>query len=265
MSPDGSARFEGGGAVLECSLVPWDTEIFGFPVAQITRIDIHEGGDPSEVLADFERWCASHVARLISCRLDHEKLRESMALEATGFRFVEMVYGPRFDAFMEIATPRYGVHLSDATPADVSGIERVAYSAFTTGRFLLDDRLAPELSRRRYATWVRTSFESDRHTVLKAEVDSQLVGFLIAEHRPDSSVYWHLTAIAPEWQGMGMGTSVWQATLLRHRSDGASYVETTISGHNLPIINLYARLGFSFRSAQMTFHRLRDPDTGSGR
>ena len=57
----------------------------------------------------------------------------------------------------------------------------------------------------------------------------------------------------------GMGMSLWQAMLLRHRAEGATFVETTISGHNLPIINLYARLGFSFASAQMTFHRLRDP------
>jgi RimJ/RimL family protein N-acetyltransferase len=101
--------------------------------------------------------------------------------------------------------------------------------------------------------------------VLKAEVDGRLVGFFIVENRPDGSAYWHLTAIAPEWQGKGMGMSVWQAALLRHRSEGASAVETTISGHNLPIINLYARLGFRFASAQMTFHRLREPDLGTGR
>ena len=48
--------------------------------------------------------------------------------------------------------------------------------------------------------------------------------------------------------------------LLRHRAEGATFVETTISGHNLAIINLYARLGFSFGAAQMTFHRLRDAE-----
>ncbi len=97
--------------------------------------------------------------------------------------------------------------------------------------------------------------------LLKAEVEGDLVGFFILEHRPDRSVYWHLTAIAPRWQGKGMGMSLWQTMLLRHRTEGASFVETTISAHNLPIINLYARLGFSFRSAQMTFHWLRDPQS----
>ena len=48
--------------------------------------------------------------------------------------------------------------------------------------------------------------------------------------------------------------------LLRHRREGASFVETTISGHNLAALNLYARLGFSFGAAQMTFHWLDGPD-----
>ena len=247
------------GAVLECALVPWDSEIFGFPVAQIRRFDLGEGARPAEVLDVFDAWCTSHDVRLVSCRLDHLQLRESMALEERGFRFIEMVYGPRFDSFGAIAAPKHDLQVAEATPADVARIEDVAYSAFTTGRFLLDDRLAPELSRRRYATWVRNSFASPEHTVLKAEADGDLVGFLIVEQRPDQSVYWHLTAIAPDWQGKGIGMSLWQTMLIRHRTEGATFVETTISGHNLPIINLYARLGFSFASAQMTFHRLTGP------
>jgi len=260
MSSEVAARFESPGAILQCSLVPWDTEIFEFPVVQIGRFELDERADPSEVLRAFDAWCADRSVRLISCRLGHERLRESMALEATGFRFVEMVYGPRFDRFDAVGMPQHDVLLTEALPTDGARIEAIAYAAFTTGRFLLDRRLDPELSRRRYATWVRTSFESATQVVLKAEIDRRLVGFLIVERRDDASVYWHLTAIAPESQGKGVGTSVWQAALLRHRSEGVSFVETTISGHNLPIINLYARLGFTFASANMTFHRLRDVD-----
>ncbi len=107
------------GTVLECSIVPWDTEIFGFPVAQISRLTIDERGDPAVVLDAFEAWCAAQGVRLISCRLDHTQLRESMVLEATGFRFIEMVYGPRFDAFGQIGASRHDVALSVATEVDV--------------------------------------------------------------------------------------------------------------------------------------------------
>ena len=266
MKPTAQTLLERGGAVLECSLVPWDSEIFEFPVAQISRFDLREDAQSGEILGAFAAWCDSHDVQLVSCRLDHMQLRESSALEGQGFRFIEMVYGPRFEAFDAIAAPRHIIRVAEATDADIGLIEAVARTAFTTGRFKLDRRLPSELSGRRYSTWVQTSFESLRHEVLKAEVgpEGDLVGFFILERRPDRSVYWHLTAIAPRWQGKGMGMSLWRTMLLRHRAEGASFVETTISGHNLPTINLYARLGFSFASAQMTFHWLRDPQVVAG-
>jgi Acetyltransferases len=252
-------RIERAGAVLECSLVPWDSEIFEFPVAQIGHIELREGAPATELLQAFDAWCADHDVRLVSCRLDHLQLRESMALEEHGFRFVETVYGPRLESFERVAAPRHTLQVNEATLDDLAELSEIASTAFTTGRFLLDSRLPPALSNRRYATWVRNSFDEPRQQVLKAEADGDLVGFFIVERRPDASFYWHLTAIAPEWQGKGIGLSLWQTMLIRHREEGATYVETTISGHNLPAINLYGRLGFSFASAQMTFHWLRDP------
>jgi GNAT superfamily N-acetyltransferase len=244
------------GASLECFVVPWDTAIAGFGVAQIDRLELRPDGGAAEALEAFGAWCAEHDVRLVSCRLDHLQLRESMALEAVGFRFVEMVLGPRLDPLGRIAAARHPIEVSEALQGDLDAIEAIAYSAFDTGRFLLDHRLPPELSRRRYAAWVRNAFAGEEQTVLKAEAGGDLIGFFIVEERPAGGVYWHLTAIAPKWQGKGLGLSLWQTMLQRHRASGAPSVETTISGHNLPAINLYARLGFTFGSAQMTFHWL---------
>ena len=260
MNPTDPTLLERAGAILDCSLVPWDSEIFGFPVAQIARLDLEENADPAPVLDAFEEWCSERDVRLVSCRLDHMRLRESMALEGLGFRFIEMVYRPSFDAFDSVAAPRHVITVDEATLSDAAGIEAIAASAFTTGRFLLDHRLPPALSDRRYAHWVRSSFESNEQRVLKAEVEGDLVGFFIVEEHADKSVYWHLTAVAPQWQGKGIGTSLWRTMLQRHKAEGAKSVETTISGHNAAVMNLYARLGFSFGSAQMTFHWLRDPE-----
>ena len=244
------------GLELDCFIVPWDTDSFGFAVAEITRLTLDaDGPEVDGLMATFDAWCADRSVQLVSCRLDHARLRESMTLEAHGFRFVEVVYEPRFDRLAGVAVPSHAIDVTEATDDDLPAIEAIAYGAFTTGRFLLDHRLPPDLSNSRYANWVRSAFGSARQTVLKAELDGALVGFFIVEDRPDAHVYWHLTAVAPGWQGQGIGLSLWQTMLRRHAADGAASVGTTISGHNLAAINLYARLGFSFPSAQMTFHR----------
>src|SRR3954451_9587491 len=197
MSGDESTRLAGRAGVIECSIVPWDTDVFGFPVGQVTHIDFEDDEDAGEVLGSFERWCVANDVRLVSCRLDHLRLRESMVLEELGFRFIETVYRPRFDRFGGVDTPKQAIEVTEATAADVVAIEEIASHAFTTGRFRLDRRLPPELSDRRYATWVRNSLESADQTVLKGVIGDEIVGFFIVEARPNRSVYWHLTAVAP--------------------------------------------------------------------
>lgn len=252
-------RLEQDGASLDVTLVPWDSEVFGFAVAQVEGLDLGGAETLAALAPSLDRWCDDHDVGLISCRLDHLRLRESAALEEIGFRFIETVYRQRLTTLEDVASPRQTVHVGEAGEGDLAAIEAIASSAFTTGRFLLDGRLDPALSHRRYANWVRTSFANERHTVLKAEVAGDLVGFFIVERRSGGVVYWHLTAMAPAWQGKGLASSVWRTMLLRHRTEGATSVETTISGHNLAAVNLYARLGFSIAAAEMTFHRLRAP------
>ena len=249
------------GAVLECSLVPWDSEIFGFPVAQISRVELAEDaptGRGAGCVRDVVRQ-SRRAPGLVPAR-PHAAPRSPWPSRTVAFGSSRLVYAPRFDAFERCrrATTRHRGGGGDTGGCGRDRGDRPCLRS-PRGASCSIDRLPSELSRRRYSTWVRTSFESTRQSVLKAEVDGDLVGFFIVEHRPDRSVYWHLTAIAPEWQGKGMGMSLWQTMLLRHRAEGAIVRRTTISGHNLPIINLYARLGFSFASAQMTFHWLRDP------
>ena len=112
---------EHGEAVIECSLVPWDLEVFGFPVAQIGRIDLAGGSGTQDVLQRFDAWCAERDVRLVSCRLDHAQLRELMALEDIGFRFVEMVHVPRLTDLGSIPEPQHSIEVAEAAPGDLDG------------------------------------------------------------------------------------------------------------------------------------------------
>lgn len=255
-SPIDVTTIRSGAASLDCFVVPWDSQIFGFEVAEITRLE--RPGDASDVrlFEAFDEWCTRRDIRLITCRLDHSRLGDSAALEAHGFRFIEMVLQPRLALSGDFPAADLLLDVAEATEDDLARIEAIAQDAFTTGRYLLDRRLPPGLNGRRYARWVRSAFDSPSQTVLKAVHDGELVGFFCVERQADGNIYWHLTAVAPGWQGRGVGLSFWRTMLRRHAEDGATSVTTTISAHNLAAINLYARLGFSFAAAQMTFHRL---------
>ncbi len=250
-------RIVGRGLQLEFFLVPWDTEILGFPVAQIERIEVESDSDPARGMEEFSSWLDRHEIRLASCRLASDRLRESMLLEANGFRFIEMVYSPVLSPIPASSRIDEDLGIAKAQPEDLPAIEGIAESAFATGRHILDWRLDGTASHRRYRVWVQNSFADPRHEVLKATIAGDLVGFFIVEDRPDAGAYWHLNAIAPAWQGKGIGKRVWATMVAHHYAAGLRSIETTISAHNTPVLNIYAGLGFKLVAPQMTFHWVR--------
>jgi ribosomal protein S18 acetylase RimI-like enzyme len=270
-------RIERAGAVLDAFVVPWDSAALGVPAAQIRELSLPPatGGDrrdPDDQLADellgaFDAWCREHDVRFAACRLDHLRIRESIALERADFRFVETTYEVGLDDLGIVATPAADVVIERVRPGDpdLAAAIAIAGSAFTTGRFAVDPRLDPAVNGRRYAAWVASSAAAERQIVLGARLLGEVVGFFVVEDVAADTVYWHLTAVAPAAQGRGIGRSLWQAMVARHRAAGARSIRTTISGHNLPVINLYARLGFRFVGSGQTLHRVWTADAAAAR
>lgn len=246
---------------LSASFVSWDTESFGVPVAQIGHIEVRDTRQAEGDVHALSDWLLRHGIRLASCRLDHARLRESFLLETVGFRFVEMVYAMQKDIGPDqAAVPDLsGLRWEAAAAEDLPELRRIAAASFVTGRWNVDWRVGEELAGRRYADWVGRSLGDPRHEVLKAMLDDKLAGFFIVEEKPERSVYWHLTAVAPEFHGRGLGWAMWQSMLRRHAVAGLAYASTTISARNVPVVNLYAKLGWRYMTCQMTLHWA-DPD-----
>jgi RimJ/RimL family protein N-acetyltransferase len=238
--------------------IPWDSEIYGTVVAQITDAEVLDAEGAAVDYGAFEAWCEGGSVGIVSCRLPHGRLRESMLLEQHGFRFIEMVLHPRVQLTRDPPPPDSGLLIARATEADVAELASLAERAFGHERYHVDPRLDPRLGDRRYGRWVRSSLAHESQRLLKVSDAGRIVALFIVEERPDRSVYWHLTAIAPECQGRGYGRRVWQAMLRRHQVDGLREVATTISARNTPVLNLYSKLQFRFDPPEMTFHWVRD-------
>lgn len=236
--------------------VPWDSQIFGRPIAQIERLEVLNDDAVAEFEL-FEVWSREQQIEFTACRLDHQSLREAGWLEGRGFRFVETMLYPRFDTLDKLAPNPLDtkIDIVAAASGDLAQVQSVAASAFVTSRFVIDPSIAPALGAQRYRFWVSNSFADPKHLVLKAMQRDVMVGFFIVEEREDGSAYWHLTAVTPEFQGMGIGKTIWSRMMQWHRERGAKRIDTAVSGHNLPVIGLYGRLGWRFSRSDITLHR----------
>lgn len=240
------------------ALVPWDTATFGFAVAHVADLAVADAAAAGADFAAFEDWRDAQGVRLVSHRCERSRAREWMFLEDRGFRFVEMVYRPVFEAVQGLAYPDHGLAVAPAGAADVPALEEIARVAFATGRFALDPRLDPQLNGRRYAAWVRNSMAHPTQRLLRISEGNEPVAFFIVEDVGAGRCHWHLTGVAPAHHGRGVGRRVWQAMLMRHKAEGVAAVQTVVSAHNLPVLNLYATLGFRLRKADVTLHWVRE-------
>ena len=81
---------------MKWSTAPWDEMVFGFPVLQITNMEVLGANAKSDIQV-FERERDRIGAGMVSCRLAHQCMRESMLLEDRGFRFIEMLFQPELE------------------------------------------------------------------------------------------------------------------------------------------------------------------------
>jgi RimJ/RimL family protein N-acetyltransferase len=239
---------------LEAHMVKWDTDVFNRRVAAISKFEV-VGNTSGAELNGFIRWVKDNSIEIVSCRLSHEKLAESMWLEQVGFRFVEMVLHPVVAGLKRFPLPTERLFVEDATADDLPIIGSIAEQVFRFERYHVDPRIDSSLANQRYKRWALNSFDSNSQKLVKVENrERDLIGFFVYEDLPNNGIYWHLTAINKEFQGKGLGYQTWLTLISHHRDAGCERIRTTISARNYPVLNLYSRLGFGFDPPEMTFH-----------
>jgi ribosomal protein S18 acetylase RimI-like enzyme len=239
---------------LDYFLVPWDTQILGKPVAQISELRVSDPLAAGRDYEEFARWCAQERIALCSCRVPAERVADSIFLEERGFRCIELNYLPRLEQLQSCSLPEDSLRVTAATPQDREPLADMAAQVFRHGRFHQDPRIDPALGDRRYRAWMWNAFERPTQRVLKCLEGDAIVGFFVIESPQPGNCFWSLTGLAPGLQGRGLGKRVWQAMLRHHQSEGADTVSTSISSHNVPVFNLYVTLGFRFPAPSVTLH-----------
>jgi len=239
---------------LSSCLVPWDSEAFGFPVAQIDALHVTDALLAHAEFRELYRWANVNNVCLISCRLPHQKLSESFFLEEEGFRFIEMVLHPQIENLNHLVLDDQSMAVLPAEVTDLPELTAIAESAFRAERYHVDPRVDADRANVRYGNWVRNCLNNPKQMLLKVMEARELVALFVIEIVESGKAYWHLTAVKPSLQGKGLGLRAWKTMLHYHQLTGVETVETTISARNVRVLNLYSRLGFRFLPPEMTFH-----------
>ena len=241
---------------LRSQISKYDTDIFGFNVAFISDLEVKSSLNLQEEYRFYYKWLVKHSIKIVSCRLESSKLQESFFLEKNNFRFIETVLHPILTDLQNYPCESNSFVVLPANQNDIEEIKFIAENSFRFERYHTDPRFDNQLADKRYGVWVENSFKEGSNQVLLKVVNDEnaILAFFIIEQSDENSIYWHLTAVNPKFQNMGLGFAIWLSVIHYHKSLGFSSIDTTISSRNFRVLNLYSKLNFRFKSPEHSFH-----------
>jgi ribosomal protein S18 acetylase RimI-like enzyme len=235
----------------------WDREHFGFPVGRVDHLIAADSAAMDALTDGLVRDLHERAAVMCSARLSCDALPALQSLETRGFRFQEHTLTP-WRSLSDWKPQGFGVTRPTETD-DVPELCAIARRAFRSDRFHRDPHFDRPAADGVYEKWVRTWHGQpvpDRYSLVLVE-DDQVVGFVMFDvlllHGRVGRIV--LNSIDPRHAGRGHGFRMYCDVLdfLRERADFATSV---IATGNVAVVNLYAKLGFTFSSGgDVTLHR----------
>jgi len=212
---------------------PWDKSVFGMYTAEIVEYS-------EAALCEALRTPGHYTIKV-------DPLADKQLLYKYGFYYCDTLIEPY--CTMQRLRPVTHQNASISKQADWAALLPICHGAFTHGRFHRDFNLDKARADFRYDNWLRQLYE--KQAVYGLYWQGELAGFIA---HTDSNLVLH--AVAGSQRGKGLAKYWWSMVSEDLFRSGHAEVQSSISAANVAILNLYASLGFGFRSPLDVYHRL---------
>lgn len=235
-----------------CEALPWDSELFGFPIARVTL------SSPSrQDLDEAIGWCRRNDIRCLYFLCDAAAVESARSATVRGFDLVDLrvTFGRAVAGSQTRRESRGDVEVRSVGPRDIPALQDLAATSFTETRFGVDRRFPRDRVTSLYRRWIERDAEIAPDLVAVAEAAGSLAGFASAIPVRDDVGQIGLVCVHPAAQGCGVGNIIVEQIVRRLGERGAKEVTVVTSGRNTAAMRLYERSGFTVRSIQIWFHR----------
>ncbi len=243
----------------------YETRNLGMPSYDLTQnfIDSADKGRLACVLAEKT---AQSNKLFVQARVVPEQFSALTAIEAAGFSFVETTVDPYTvlskNSVLRIFQENPGSFVPKRINFDTLGfkdldrndqaacesVKRIAAESFVKDRFHVDPRCPEHLADKRFVYWVEDLLKGDTLFQLLL-YDDDVIGFMASKGQ-----HLILAGFSRKYSASGLGDYFWLSVLANMASENLTQAHTRISVNNIPVLNLYVRLGFKFRDPAAMFH-----------
>jgi GNAT superfamily N-acetyltransferase len=234
-----------------CTLLTWDSEHWGFPVARINENKLTE-----DAAREASRWCEERKVKCLYFAADGTCAGTIKEAWSNGFYFVDV----RVDMEKRFSGPSLDLagdfRCRVAVPEDLPAIEWLARTAHEDTRFFKDANFNRTRAEDLYALWIARDFREHKVFVAVSPDDSKrLAGYASASTTDGHVGRIGLVAVSPEARGVGLGQLLVECASAWCRSRGATSVKVATQGTNVSALRLYETGGFKVVDVKVWFHR----------
>ncbi len=238
------------------ALLPWDFEVFSFPVAEFRPGNAAEiGARQADFAQRLDSWARERQVEIVSCRLSGADHGLSALLQGSGFRFVEASLRASLAPLSADRLPEVKVPVRPAAAQDRERLLAIAGSAFDSGRYHADPRVPRELANARYRFWLDNALArpGPGTRVFVLGEPGRPAGFFHVEVEAGEADL-RLAAVDKAGTPGIAGFALYTGVLKALAAEGVRRATMRLTATNTPAVNLGAALGFRFAEPEVVLH-----------
>ena len=239
-------------------LVDWDTKLFNKNVFEIQNNDYFDRAE----LKEIDKSCYLDKAFMSFIKVNNLELEKIHYLEELGFNYMESQYRLKKMLTAPYKVSPFSKHcvLQAVDYSDIKtleNIENIVTTTFDTDRYYLDPKLDKKYSGLRYKNWFINSLNDQNYSIYSyvSKKHDDIIGFHMVKQEAND-IYLALGGVSNDYKGYGFFASLLTDYLNYAFSQGFKKFYSSISSHNLEILNIYIYLGFSVVDEKIVMRKI---------
>lgn len=233
-----------------CTLLSWDSEHWGFPVARINDKRLTE-----DVAREAIRWCQERKVKCLYFAADGTCAKTLQLTWTNGFRFVDMRADMEKSLCKSIPNQADLIRCREAVEDDLPTMEQLARTAHQDTRFFKDTNFDRTKAADLYSLWIARDFREYKvFAAVSTDNPNKALGYISVSAAGGEVGRIGLVAVSPEARGCGLGHLLVEHASEWCRSRGADTVKVATQGTNIPALRLYEKCGFKVADVKVWFH-----------
>jgi ribosomal protein S18 acetylase RimI-like enzyme len=236
-----------------CSLLEWDSDFFGFRIAQVVGETLSETKGQAVL-----EWSRAHAIRCLYFLGDASSPQTADVAQRLNFKMVDVRVELSSDRSLSNATPHPELKkIRTARASDVADLQAIARGAHRDSRFFFDSGFGQSRAEDLFAKWIAVDCAGRADTVLTLDRNGiGVTGYVTCNLITGQSAgRIGLVGVASDVRGKGLGKVLVSGALDWFCSAGVKMVFVVTQARNVAAQRLYQTLGFRTDNIKVWYHR----------